>query len=131
MRETVVVKVNRSVHLRTKLRDIQITGPAGFVGFKTVLVALQAGYNVRAIMRKPEQANKLKSNSKIAHFVDKLEFAVVPDLTKKGVFDDLLSDAIAILHIASPTLPDLCHVSPYSVFSSRYETGQSKIDHGV
>jgi uncharacterized protein YbjT (DUF2867 family) len=76
------------------------------------LVALQAGYTVRAVIRKPEQAEKLRTHGKLAPFAGNLEFAVVADLSKKGVFDDLLTDAVAILHIASPTLPEVSFLLP-------------------
>ncbi|KAF2015550.1 putative 3-beta hydroxysteroid dehydrogenase/isomerase [Aaosphaeria arxii CBS 175.79] len=81
---------------------VLITGPAGFIGFKTVLTALEAGYNVRAVIRKPEQAEKLKSHVKIAPHAERLEFAVIKDLTAPGVFDAVLSDVAYVLHIASP-----------------------------
>jgi uncharacterized protein YbjT (DUF2867 family) len=66
------------------------------------LTALEAGYNVRAVIRRPKQAQELKAYAQIAPFADKLEFAVVPDLTKEGAFDEVLADVTAILHLASP-----------------------------
>jgi hypothetical protein len=66
------------------------------------LTALEAGHAVRAVIRKSEQAQKLKNHVKIAPFAEKLEFVVVPDLTKDGAFDHVLSEVVAILHIASP-----------------------------
>jgi uncharacterized protein YbjT (DUF2867 family) len=66
------------------------------------LTALEAGYNVRAVIRRPEQAQELKAYAQIALFAEKLEFAVVHDLTKEGAFDDVLSDVTAVLHLASP-----------------------------
>lgn len=88
------------------------------MGFKTVLVALQANYRVRAVIRKAEQAEKIRSNAKIAPFAKHLEFVVVPDLTQRGAFDDLLLDVVAVLHIASPTLPDVSHWCFDSTFPS-------------
>jgi hypothetical protein len=44
----------------------------------------------------------LKAYAQIAPFAEKLGFAVVPDLTKEGAFDNVLSDVTAILHLASP-----------------------------
>lgn len=72
------------------------------------MTALRNGYNVRAVIRKAEQAEKLKSHSKIAPYLENLEFVVVPDLTKEGAFDDVLSDVVAILHIASPLAVEVC-----------------------
>ncbi|KAF1811540.1 putative 3-beta hydroxysteroid dehydrogenase/isomerase [Eremomyces bilateralis CBS 781.70] len=81
---------------------VLITGATGFIGFKTLLLALEAGHTVRAVIRKPEQAQKLKTHVKIVPHTDRLEFAVVPDLTKDGALDHVLVDVMAILHIASP-----------------------------
>jgi nucleoside-diphosphate-sugar epimerase len=74
----------------------------GFVGFKTLLTALQAGHNVRAIIRKPSQSQPILSHAKIAPHATSLEFAVVPDLASAGAFDNVLTNVVAILHIASP-----------------------------
>ncbi|KAJ4295539.1 hypothetical protein N0V90_007552 [Kalmusia sp. IMI 367209] len=81
---------------------LKITGPTGYVGFKTLLIILEAGQAVRAVIRRPAQAETLKSHIKIAPFVNQLDFVVVSDLAIPGAFDDKLADVVAILHIASP-----------------------------
>jgi hypothetical protein len=72
------------------------------------LTALEAGYNMRAVIRKPEQAQEIKTHVKIAPHADRLEFAVVPVLTDDGAFDNILADVVAILHIASPLALRVC-----------------------
>ena len=57
---------------------------------------------MRSVIRRPEQAEKLKSHPKIAQYASQLEFAVVPDLMTPGAFDDKLENVVAILHLASP-----------------------------
>jgi nucleoside-diphosphate-sugar epimerase len=74
----------------------------GFVGFKTLLTALQAGHNVRAIIRKPSQSQPILSHVKIAPHASSLDFAIVPDLASDGAFDSVLTNVVAILHIANP-----------------------------
>lgn len=81
---------------------ILITGSTGFVGFRTLITALEAGYNVRAVIRKEEQAVKIKAHVRIAPHADRLEYAVVTVLTEDGAFDNVLGDVVAVLHIASP-----------------------------
>jgi len=83
------------------LTGFQITRSTGLVGFHTLITALEAGYNVRAIIRKVEQARKIKTHVKIAPHADRLEFAVVPVLAEDGAFDNFLADVVAVLHIAS------------------------------
>lgn len=79
----------------------QITGVSGYIGFKTLRMALQQNYKVRAIVRKHEQAAALKSHSRIAELLDDLEFMVVPDMARAGAFDSVL-DGVSVLHLASP-----------------------------
>jgi hypothetical protein len=57
---------------------------------------------VRAIIRKPSQAETIGSHAKILPYASHLEFAVVPDLSIDGAFDFILTGVVAILHIASP-----------------------------
>ncbi|KAE9970871.1 hypothetical protein EG328_006002 [Venturia inaequalis] len=81
---------------------ILITGATGYIGFKTMLLALEAGYKVRAVIRKQGQADKLKTHPKIAPYAANLEFAVISDLTQDGAFDEALLGIDAVLHLASP-----------------------------
>ncbi|KAF2023699.1 NAD(P)-binding protein [Setomelanomma holmii] len=81
---------------------VLLTGASGFVGFKTLLTALQAGYNVRAVIRKIEQAETLRTHPKVAPYSDQLAFATVPALTDHGAFDHVLFDVVAVLHVANP-----------------------------
>lgn len=67
-----------------------------------MVLALEAGYKVRAVIRKQEQSDKLKTHPKIAPFAANLEFAIISDLTKDGIFDEALTGIDAVLHLASP-----------------------------
>ena len=80
----------------------QITGVSGYIGFKTLILALEAGFNVRAVIRKPEQAEKLSSHKRVAPFAQNLEFCIIPDLSVTEAFDAHLQGVTGLLHIASP-----------------------------
>ncbi|KAF7585964.1 hypothetical protein BBP40_009755, partial [Aspergillus hancockii] len=77
-----------------------ITGATGFIGSQVALRVLQAGYRVRLAIRRAEQADKLRRI--FADYEKLLEFAIVPDITAEGCFDDALKDAEYVLHLASP-----------------------------
>jgi uncharacterized protein YbjT (DUF2867 family) len=67
-----------------------------------LVTALQAGYRVRASVRRSEQSEQIKSAKSIQPYLNKLEFIVVPDITVDGAFDAALKDVIFVEHIASP-----------------------------
>ncbi|KAH6695592.1 hypothetical protein F5X68DRAFT_272878 [Plectosphaerella plurivora] len=86
-----------------------ITGVSGFVGFRVLAEALSRGRNVRAVIRKPEQAERIKNTESVRPHVAKLEFSVVPDLLLPGAFDEVLHGVTEIIHVASPlpsSVPD-------------------------
>lgn len=80
----------------------QIIGVTGYIGFQTLLRALQDGYTVRAVVRKSEQISKLTSHFAISPFTASLSFVVVPDMAVEGAFDAAVEDVTAIIHLASP-----------------------------
>ncbi|KAE8381147.1 hypothetical protein BDV26DRAFT_301952 [Aspergillus bertholletiae] len=77
-----------------------ITGATGFIGSQVSLRALQAGYRVRLTIRRKEQADKLRRI--FADYEKHLEFAIVPDITVSGCFDEALQGVEYVLHLASP-----------------------------
>ncbi|EKG12658.1 NAD-dependent epimerase/dehydratase [Macrophomina phaseolina MS6] len=79
---------------------IFITGSTGFIGSQVVSAALKAGHRVRLSVRKQEQIQKLKSL--FAAHADKLDFVVIPDITKPDAFDGSLAGVDYIFHLASP-----------------------------
>ncbi|KAJ5189909.1 hypothetical protein N7491_008050 [Penicillium cf. griseofulvum] len=84
--------------------DLFITGATGFIGFKVLLGALQAGYTVRAAIRSSEKAKTLTSHPKITASgkADKLSFVEVPDITRDGAYDEAIKDVTYVIHLASP-----------------------------
>ncbi|KAB2581331.1 putative 3-beta hydroxysteroid dehydrogenase isomerase family protein [Lasiodiplodia theobromae] len=81
-----------------------ITGAAGFLGTNVVLEALKAGYRVRGSVRRESQVKQLESYFG-PEFGPKVEFVVVPDITKSGAYDDLLDGVAYVFHVASPLAP--------------------------
>lgn len=78
---------------------VLITGATGFIGSQVALQTLKAGYRVRLVIRKPEQADKLR---RVLAHDDRIEFSIVPDITVSGAYDSCLRDVEYIMHIASP-----------------------------
>ncbi|PYH47078.1 flavonol reductase [Aspergillus saccharolyticus JOP 1030-1] len=79
---------------------VLITGATGFIGSQVVFDVLKAGYRVRLVVRRAEQATKLERV--YSRFPERLEFVVVPDLTVDGCFDKPLQGVDYALHLASP-----------------------------
>lgn len=81
-----------------------ITGGNGHVGYKVIVLALQAGYKVRAAVRTQEKANTILSapSLKALKAGDNLSFVIVPDLLAEGAYDEAIKGAEYAIHIASP-----------------------------
>ena len=65
-------------------------------------MALEAGFQVRAVIRKTEQAAKLQSHARVAPYAASVQWATIPDLTDAGSLDSNLTGVTGILHLASP-----------------------------
>ena len=82
---------------------VVVTGVSGFVGMQITATALNAGYRVRATLRKPNQAEKLTDLiSKVAS-TKNLEFATADLLSDQG-WDQALEGADFVIHAASPLI---------------------------
>jgi nucleoside-diphosphate-sugar epimerase len=93
----------------------QVTGISGFLGFRAAAIALDAGYHVRGVIRRPEQANTIKAAASVKAHLDRLEFVIVPDLLVEHAYDEALNGVDYVLHIASPLAEvSFTVVFPYS-----------------
>ncbi|RDW57379.1 hypothetical protein BP5796_12829 [Coleophoma crateriformis] len=82
---------------------ILITGVSGYIGFKTLIFALEGGFKVRAVIRKAEQAKRLESHGRVAPHARNLQWIVIPDLSQPDCFDTHLKGGVTgVLHVASP-----------------------------
>ncbi|KAI0765168.1 D-lactaldehyde dehydrogenase [Fomes fomentarius] len=100
---------------------VLVTGANGYVGVWTLKAFLDAGFSVRGGIRDNSKAVHLKKA--LAEYGNRLEFAIVPDITKvcrllsavglglavaessrrqEGAFDDAAVGVDAIVHTASP-----------------------------
>jgi len=93
---------------------VLIAGATGHIGFRTLLMALQKGYKVRAAVRSQAKADSLLNNKVLKALnshLQQLNFIIVPDLTTSGAYDDAVKDVRYIIHVASP-LPTSGNVVP-------------------
>lgn len=81
---------------------ILLTGGTGHIGFRTLVTALEAGYHVRAAIRRESSIAEITSQASIQPFLQNLTFILVPDITVRNAFDLAVRDVTSILHIASP-----------------------------
>ncbi|CCL99694.1 uncharacterized protein FIBRA_01715 [Fibroporia radiculosa] len=79
---------------------VLVTGANGYIGIWIVRTLLEKGYSVRGTVRSESKTEHLRNT--FASYGDKLEFAVVEDITKEGAFDDAVKGVDAIEHTASP-----------------------------
>jgi nucleoside-diphosphate-sugar epimerase len=91
-----------------------LTGATGFVGFRVLVLALKAGYDVRIVVRSVAKANKVINSPSIKALQpskEKLSFVVVEEITVAGAFDEAVKGAAYVIHCASP-IPILSSESP-------------------
>ena len=81
---------------------ILLTGGTGHIGYRTLVEALRAGYEVRAAIRRESSITEIKATKSIQPHLSSLSFVVVEDITKDGAFDEAVKDVSYIVHIASP-----------------------------
>ena len=82
---------------------VLVTGATGFIGFRTLVETLKAGYRARAAVRNEGGVNKVKAAKSIQPYLSQLEFILVPDIIKEGAYNEAVKDVDYIIHLASPT----------------------------
>ncbi|GFP57553.1 ketoreductase CTB6 [Trichoderma asperellum] len=96
---------------------VLLTGATGFIGFRTLILLLEAGYKVRAAVRNAIGSEKIKAIKPIAQYESQIEYIIVPDITISGAYDDAVKGVKYVVHMASPfASPDLQE----SEFESNY-----------
>jgi nucleoside-diphosphate-sugar epimerase len=84
---------------------VVLTGATGFLGFKTLITALKAGYRVRCVIRSPSKIAKILSTPSIKALNpsnEQLSWITVPDMTAPGAYDEAVKGATYVVHGASP-----------------------------
>ncbi|KAI8259548.1 hypothetical protein K4K58_002553 [Colletotrichum sp. SAR11_239] len=86
---------------------VLLTGATGFVGFRTLLSTLRAGYRVRCAVRSQSGIKKILAAPSLCDLEpsdSQLQWAIVPDFTTVGAFDEAVKGAKYIIHCASPVV---------------------------
>ncbi|KAG7010059.1 hypothetical protein G7Y79_00001g003310 [Physcia stellaris] len=82
---------------------VLVTGATGFIGFRTLVETLKAGYKVRAAIRNDRGIQKIKAAGSTQPYLSQLEFVLVPDILKKDAYSEAVKDMDYVIHLASPT----------------------------
>ncbi|RAH84652.1 NAD(P)-binding protein [Aspergillus japonicus CBS 114.51] len=80
---------------------ILVTGASGFVASHVIQRFLDAGYDIRGTVRSASSAETVKSRYP-PEYVDRLSFAIVPDMAAPGAFDKAVQNVSGVIHTASP-----------------------------
>ncbi|THZ50744.1 NAD(P)-binding protein [Aureobasidium pullulans] len=80
---------------------VLVTGANGFIGSHIIDQLLQLDYKVRGTVRTEAKGKWVQDyfDEKYGH--GKLELVVVPDMSKKGAFDDAVKGCSGVAHVAS------------------------------
>ncbi|KAK5995105.1 Ketoreductase CTB6 [Cladobotryum mycophilum] len=81
---------------------VLLTGATGMIGFRTMILLLEAGYQVRAAVLYPAEFEKTSNLKPVLPYKSQLESIVVPDITVEGAYDEAVKGVKYIVHIASP-----------------------------
>ncbi|KAK0757269.1 hypothetical protein N5P37_009988 [Trichoderma harzianum] len=86
-------------------QKLLITGVTGFIGFKSLLIALERGYAIRAVVRNEQSISQLAGKNSLIYEGHKkgiLDFVVIPDFLACDNWRVVLDGITSIIHIASP-----------------------------
>ncbi|KAF2191578.1 3-beta hydroxysteroid dehydrogenase/isomerase family protein [Zopfia rhizophila CBS 207.26] len=79
---------------------IAITGANGTIGYHSTLYALRIGYRVRCIVRREDAVSTIKSWPPLREYSSQVEYALVPENTIPGAYDEAITGAKYVVHIA-------------------------------
>jgi nucleoside-diphosphate-sugar epimerase len=84
-------------------QNLLITGSTGYIGFRVLVAALEAGWQVRAAVRSVKAAEaKLLSRPSLANLKSNLTFVEVPDILAPGAYKEAIKGVTHVIHCASP-----------------------------
>ena len=81
---------------------ILVSGATGHIGFRVLVEALLAGYQVRVQTRNESGIAKIKAAPSIQPYLNKLDFVLVPDIEVPGAWDEAVKGVEYVIHVASP-----------------------------
>ena len=82
---------------------VLVTGATGFIGFRTLIETLKAGYRVRAAVRNESGIQKVKDADSTQPYLSQLDFVLVPDILKEDAYYEAVKGVDYVIHLASPT----------------------------
>ena len=82
---------------------VLLTGATGFIGYRTLVEALKAGYRVRAAVRNEGGIDRIKAAESTQPYLSQLEFVLVPDIQKEDAYNEAVKGVDFVIHLASPT----------------------------
>lgn len=85
-------------------KQVLLTGINGFIGIHIAKVLIDKGYTVVGTVRSESKIEYIRNLFHAAFEADTLSFAIVPDITKDGAFEDVLKSKSfdAVIHTSSP-----------------------------
>lgn len=81
---------------------VLLSGATGHIGYRTLVEALSAGYQVRAQVRNEAGVQKVKAAPSVQPYLSRLSFVLVPDIESDGAWDEAVKGTKYIIHLASP-----------------------------
>lgn len=87
--------------ITTKL--VLVTGATGFIGFRSLIETLKAGYHVRAAVRNESGIQRITAAGSTQPYLSQLEFVLVPDILKEDAYYEAVKGVDYVIHLASPT----------------------------
>lgn len=84
---------------------VLLTGGNGFVGSAVLVALCEAGYNVHAVVRRQDAVDKTSAHPSIKRFSDKIQWSIIPDISKPDAFLEVVKGCHHIVHVASPIPP--------------------------
>lgn len=76
---------------------ILLTGATGHIGFRTLVLALQAGYRVHVTTRSESQWEKIRAAESVKPFATAITFFVVPEIAAERAYDEAIRDVEAVI----------------------------------
>uniref|UniRef100_A0A8H7Y8V9 NAD-dependent epimerase/dehydratase domain-containing protein n=1 Tax=Psilocybe cubensis TaxID=181762 RepID=A0A8H7Y8V9_PSICU len=86
----------------SKGEKVLVTGVNGYIAMWTARIFLERGYAVRGTVRADAKAKFVKDYFASLGYGDRIEFAIIEDISKSGAFDEVVKDVDGIAHMASP-----------------------------
>lgn len=87
-----------------KAETVLITGATGHLGFRVLVLALQAGYNARVAVRTQSGISAILATPSIKSLNSgtNINFVIVPEIFSPGAYDSAVQGVSYIIHCASP-----------------------------